>query len=607
MNNRIPSLLAREFDARHRASAMPARILGALVFAGLAACGDSSPVVAPADVTQPTDTPAADASTDTKPSDVTQPTDKPATDVPPADVTPPADVPPADATPTDAPTGMGGDWGFRPMPDGFMFENYSNPAGTTNLTPVEVRRLLGPQVCEGAAATGTCTLTPQARQWMEQQNAGMNGGHCEGMAVTASLLYSGTLTTSAFGGTSTYGLAMPMNEALQREVALWFVTQITLPNEQRDQTPRDVVEQLERDFAGGRAFRGHVLGLYTSPGRGHGHAITPYAVRRPTPTTAEILAYDNNYPNQEKIVAVDLTANTFRYVTTTNPAESPQTYAGDAMTRTLNLAPIGPRLALPHVCTFCGDAEMMTGTAMRGSVQVALTGEGDIDIANAAGQHTGTGAGGAILNNIPGSTFASVRSGRDGDNPEPVYTVPREGTLTINLDGSRLSAAAMDSDLLITGQGFSLSVENVNLDPMQRDTITFRTDAPDIAYRASGSETPTLVLAFQRPGADYLVELRSSAFTTGQVLRLAVNFTTQTVRVSFDGSTSAPAFEYYMERVTDAGAVTTFRHAGVASTASSVLNFSYATWTGDGMPLSVAVDTNGDGTSDRTDMLSDEP
>lgn len=44
-------------------------------------------------------------------------------------------------------------------------------------------------------------------------------------------------------------------------------------------------------------------------------------MRRPTATTAEILAYDNNYPNEEKVVMVDLAANTFRYITTTNPME----------------------------------------------------------------------------------------------------------------------------------------------------------------------------------------------------------------------------------------------------------------------------------------------
>ncbi|MEZ4407786.1 MAG: hypothetical protein R3A52_15130 [Polyangiales bacterium] len=37
--------------------------------------------------------------------------------------------------------------------------------------------------------------------------------------------------------------------------------------------------------------------------------------------------------------------------------------------------------------------------------------------------------------------------------------------------------------------------------------------------------------------------------------------------VSFDGSTSAPTFELYMERVTETG-TTVFRHAGVAATAS---------------------------------------
>ncbi|MEZ4407784.1 MAG: hypothetical protein R3A52_15120 [Polyangiales bacterium] len=36
-------------------------------------------------------------------------------------------------------------------------------------------------------------------------------------------------------------------------------------------------------------------------------------------------------------------ANTFRYVTSTNPMETPLNYEGDANTRTLTLADIEPR------------------------------------------------------------------------------------------------------------------------------------------------------------------------------------------------------------------------------------------------------------------------
>lgn len=511
-----------------------------------------------------------------------------------------------DATMPEGGTGMGADWGFRPMPGGFNFENYGNTAGITNLTPVEVRRLFGPMVCEGTSTAEMCTLVPQARQWMEQQNGVMNNGHCEGLAVLAAQMYAGLIDPMNFGGgANAFALPLMSNEALQREIALWFVTQSTVTGIESSISPRDVVARLERDLAMGRTFRGTVLGVYTSPGRGNGHAVTPYLVRHPSPTTAEILVYDNNYPNQEKVVTVDMTANTWRYVTSTNPSEMPLNYMGDATTLTLTLADITPRLMLPHTCSFCGDAAEMTGTTGRGSLQVSMQGGGDLRIADEMGHMTGTDASGNIMNTIPGSNVTNTRSGDfDLDSPEPMYTVPRVGTLTVTLDGSRLTAASA-SQLLITGAGYSLGLENVNLDPMQRDTITVRTDRPDVQYRASGAETPTLVLAFQQPGADYLIELRSSAMTMGQSLRLAVDLTHQRVRVSFDGSTSAPAVELYMERVSETGVVA-FRHRGVTASASAILQVPYAMWGGNGMPLAMEIDNDGNGTVDRTEMLTDE-
>ena len=238
----------------------------------------------------------------------------------------------------------------------------------------------------------------------------------------------------------------------------------------------------------------------------------------------------------------------------------------------------------------------------RGALRVRLLGEGDLSITDAMNRVTGTGAMGAIVNGIPGSSASSVRTSFR-DSPEPLYTVPREGMLTLTLDGARLATAA-GTELFVSGAGFSLGVEDINLDPMQRDTVTLRTDSPDIAYRASGSETPTLVLAFQTADADYLIELRSSAVTNGQTLRLRVNLATQRALVSFDGSTSAPTFELYMERVSTAGVVS-FDHRGVAGTAASVLGFDYSRWSGNGAVLRMEVDTDGNGSVERTEDLTE--
>lgn len=513
------------------------------------------------------------------------------------------------ATETDASASEGGttseDWGFRPMTHGFAFENYSNMSMPMNLTAVEMRRLFGPQACEGAAASGACRLVPAAQQWMEQKNNSMNGGHCEGMAVLASMLYSGALSPASFGmgATSASQLVLAGNDALTREVALWFSTQYTLPTlERRNLTPSQVIDELSRELSRGRAFGGTVIGIYLRAGGG-GHAITPYAIRRPNATTAEVLSYDNNWPNIERVLTVNLATNTWRYEASTNPMEPSSVYDGDATTFNLTLADIAPRGVLPHACAFCGEAPMDGGGT--GAVQVSLRGAADLAIADSMGRVTGHNAAGDEVNNIPGAGLQRARSASlFNDSPEPEYTVPRNGPLTITLDGARLRGAE-PSDVLVTGPGYSLGVEGVTIDPMQADTITLQPGAPDFVYRTTSTETPTLVLAFQRPGADYTIELRSSGMTAGQALRMSVDYAMQRVRVSFDGSASSPTFAFYMDRETETEEIN-FTSMPINATPSTVLYFNYGTWSGNGMPVSLSVDTNGDGTIDRTDSLADQ-
>jgi hypothetical protein len=521
-----------------------------------------------------------------------------------SDAAAPPDAMEPDAMEPPADGGASEDWGFRPMPNGFSFENYTNMEMPTNLTPVEMRRLFGPQACEGAAAAGACTLVPQARQWMERINGEMAGGHCEGLAALSAHMYAGAISPMMFGGANAFALGFMGNESLQRELALWFSTQYTLRSlERRNLTPSQVVAELSRDLSRGRAFGGTVVGIYLRAGGG-GHAITPYAIRRPNATTAEILTYDNNFPMLERVVTVDLAANTWRYQASTNPMAPASLYDGDATTFNLTLADVAPRLALPHPCAFCGDVAMDGGGT--GAVQVSLRGAADLSISDGMGRTTGADAMGRPVNTIPGADVTRIRSGDlFQDSPEPLYNVPRVNPLTITLDGRRLTAMA-PSELLITGPGWSLGVDGIALDPMQQDTVTVRPGAPDLTYRASGTETPTLSLAFQRADDDYLVELRSGSAVAGTTLRLAADLAMNRARLSFDGSATAPTFELYLERVSASGTVT-FRHAGVAPTATSVLYVNYVAWAGDGMPLRVDVDTNNDGTIDRTDMLSDEP
>ena len=140
---------------------------------------------------------------------------------------------------------------FRPDPNGFMFENYGT-GNFTNLTPVELKRLFGDGAC--GSTMGGCVPTPAGQAWMEQQNKGMDGGHCEGFAALSLLFFLQKKAPGDFGGPSTHALALDGNTNLQREIAYWFVTQSTSPTREMTlsgKSPNEILDALTVALANG--------------------------------------------------------------------------------------------------------------------------------------------------------------------------------------------------------------------------------------------------------------------------------------------------------------------------------------------------------------------
>ena len=185
---------------------------------------------------------------------------------------PPTDSTAATAVPATSATGLV-DTGFRPEANGFAIPNYGGEvvepqSGQTspvvNLTPVEMRRLFGDAVCAAQPDNnGACLLTPPASQWMEQNNASMNGGHCEGFAVLSQLIYGGIVDPKQFGADRAIDLKIPGNERLQREIAYWFATQGPTWDIQQVLPPKEMVDFLKTEYAkdGKNIFR---LGIMKS-------------------------------------------------------------------------------------------------------------------------------------------------------------------------------------------------------------------------------------------------------------------------------------------------------------------------------------------------------
>jgi hypothetical protein len=127
-----------------------------------------------------------------------------------------APVAPTAAAPSAKPASG---FSFSPKTNGFKFENYGNDKGYENLTPAELRRMFGDKVCGDLEADGSCVLAPPAAAWMQEQNNGMSGGHCEGFAALSLLMDLGKVKPKDFGADTAFGLEIDHNAKLQHEIA----------------------------------------------------------------------------------------------------------------------------------------------------------------------------------------------------------------------------------------------------------------------------------------------------------------------------------------------------------------------------------------------------
>jgi hypothetical protein len=491
---------------------------------------------------------------------------------------------------------------FVPGTHGFSFENYTNDNNPTNLTAVEMKALFGDAVCANGAMT-PCVLTPAAEEWMQQKNAGMNGGHCEGMAVTSLFMQLGLLDANTFGGANAYALSS--TPLLQREIARWFVTQFTEPSRAAEfrGTTADLLAKLQQSFAQSGAVESYTLGLYFPGG---GHAITPYRVDDVGGGKYKIASYDNNYPGQERLVDIDLVAGTWTYTTSTNPSEPASAWMGKTTDGSLTVSPTTKR-RVQQECPFCGNVNSGSSTAM--AREVALTGIGPHLLLNdAQGNKLGyeyNGANGtfSFVSNLPG---ASAQTPRSGAIEEPIYSVPSGLGLTVTLDGRGLSATK-PSEVHLTGPGYVLSVEGVQLDPMQVDTLTFSADWSEVSYQTQSNETPNVSVGFSTAGDDYVVLVKAAGEQTGSKVTLKLTDLVQgRMRVRIDSADGSAVYGIALFRIKSDGTLEQFLHVANSLSASDAVVLHYGEWAGEGQPMTIGLDVGADGTEDSTFTVTDE-
>ncbi|PKN93278.1 MAG: hypothetical protein CVU44_10320 [Chloroflexi bacterium HGW-Chloroflexi-6] len=513
-------------------------------------------------------------------------------------------VPPAEDIPSERPGTVIYDLGFRPDQNGFSFENYGDDIQVTNLTADEMRRMFGDQVCS-RLKDDQCTLTPPAKQWMEQINDAMAGGHCEGMAVLSLMMYAGQITPDQFGGSVAGDLDIN-DETLQREIAYWWATQATAPTAESviRGTPMEIMETIQEMDANGETY---TIGIYKEDFSG-GHAITPFGVKDVEDGLYTVLVYDNNYPGQVRELLIDSRDNSWAYEAATNPDVESELYTGNADTQTLDLTPTSSRLG-EQQCPFCEEGNSsLSGAKLAAPAQaynqIFLDGKGHILITDDEGNRLGY-VDNKIVNEIPGASYNAYRMGASMEAPDPIYSIPDGINVTVTIDGNALDAES-ETDLVLIGPGFSIGVEEIILEPGQVDTVTFLPNDQMIIYDTDQDESPFIVVSIEdQAGADYYFEVQGMDMQGGGEIYVSLDTKAGDLLIGTEKLTNEGDFALYIERFTDDDEEE-FYAEGIMLQAGATIYVNYAEWT-DATPegLYIDVDLDGDGEPDDQYDVSD--
>ncbi len=459
---------------------------------------------------------------------------------------------------------------FDPEIHGYGFQNYGKHAGAADdLGPADVFDLFGPKTCKNKNATrNNCQLSAAGTQWIKSQLDGMNGGHCEGMAVTAQRFFE-TLPFKAMtspnefqpGKNTVYSLAFP-GQTVENYVASYFVRQTfdevsSEASQSRDtMTPAQIVDKLIEEFNKTPSI-GYAVGFF-KPGYKEGHAVTPYAIERIGNTDEyRIVVYDNNFPGQKRYITVNKTTNKWSYMAAADPTQKASLYEGDASTKTLGINRISLR-DMPtgqyFTCDFCGNDQISAASTTTETLEISFSGEGKILVVDDEGRRTGYDfATEKEVNEINNVVSTPVKHGLGLDLP-PVYTVPyltSDGLYQVYVGGSTAESLT-DGDLTITGDDFVMGVDYIVLGANEIYRFDISPDGDEIFFEASQDTiAPALYMAFDPASQDdpgLVVEIDGMLLKQGEVVYIGVDKAKERVYLVSTAET-VPAMdrEFYLD------------------------------------------------------------
>jgi len=191
--------------------------------------------------------------------------------------------------------------------------------------------------------------------------------------------------------------------------------------------------------------------------------------------------------------------------------------------------------------------------------------------------------------------------GVSGNAPEPIYSLPAGLDVTISIDGSALTEESL-TDLVMIGQGFSIGVEGIYLEPGQIDTAYFYPGEQTIAYETEADESPFIVVGVENPEAeaDYYFEVQGADIQGGGIITVYLDTKAGDLQINAEKLNNEGSFDFYLTRITDE-LEEEFAAEEILLKEGAVVYVNYAEWT-DANPegMYFGVDLDGD------DIIDDE-
>lgn len=339
--------------------------------------------------------------------------------------------------------------GFDMSKNSMSFANFATGYEDAQMTPESMQRMFGTAACRNQSSP--CELTLGATAFMNKANKAMLGGRCEGFAVLSTLMFSGKVDPTEFGGEAARDLVLADNVKLQNELAYWFTTQLhpSVVEKTKGYMAKDVMAILAEGLSSDAKER-YRIGIVKKNGDrvSGGHALTPIGYY---PGEAEgiykVRVYDNNLPDTVREIRIDTKMNRWEYEASENPSKKPSLYFGDATNKNpLYLAPILVREG-ELACHFCGGSKTQVTTS--GGIQALVNG-------------IGVKAGEAVTGD-KGTVSPTFTATNDEDGASYNIIVNGLEAVAITLVPGGEGNDTTNAGVQVSGEGFSAALSSLNV------------------------------------------------------------------------------------------------------------------------------------------------